>query len=257
MGFHFNHFNKKKSNQIKKASSSMLYTNMPKEIAFFASEAYKTIRTNLLFSFSKSSDRVVLVTSSEPGAGKSVTTANLAITMAQTNARVLIIDADMRKPRQHKVFGVSNANGLSKLLSGLSGLDNTSLFCNVAENVDLIPAGPTPPNPAELLVSPTMGQLIKELSSVYDYILIDTAPVGAVSDALSLLSFVQNTVIVARHAQTPYPDIKKSISSITSLGGSVLGVVLTDTTRRNRTYNYGSKYYKYSKYNYHNYYYNG
>ncbi len=242
---------KKKKVATQKATSAMLYTNMPQGSSFFVSEAYKVLRTNLLFSFSKSVNRVVMITSAEPNVGKSVTTANLALTMAQTGSRVLIIDADMRKPRQHKVFGVSNTNGLSKLLGGLSVLDNSSLFRNVSENVDLIPAGPTPPNPSELLVSPTMGQLLKELSTVYDYIFIDTPPVGIVSDAMSLLTFIQNVVVVARHAKTPYPDLKKCISSITSLGGAVLGLIVTDTTRKNRTSNYYKSHY-YKKYGYYN-----
>lgn len=242
------------SKNQEKASSENLYTNMSQDEAFFVAEAYKTIRTNLLFTFAKSSNRVVLLTSAEPNAGKSVTTANLAITMAQTGARVLIIDADMRKPRQHKVFGVSNTNGLSKLLSGLSALDQSSLFRGVSENVDLIPAGPVPPNPTELLCSQTMGQLIKELSQVYDYIFIDTAPTGVVSDALSLLAFVQNVIVVARHTKTTYPELKKCTSDISALSGSILGLVLTDTTRNNRTSNYGyKKYYKNSySYGYYN-----
>lgn len=240
-------FSKKDAKRGFKASSEMLLNNMPKDIAAYVSEAYKSVRANLLFSFAKSSNHVAIITSAEPDAGKSTTTANLALTIAQSGSSVLIIDADMRKPRQNKVFGVSNTNGLSKLLSGQTALDNTSLLRGVAKNVDLIPAGPTPPNPVELLNSPAMGQLLKELSQVYDFILIDTAPTGVLSDALALLTYVQNVIVVARQGKTTYPEIRRCLSSITSLGGVILGTIITDTTSGSRT-NY--RYHYYSHYGY-------
>ncbi|MBQ4297516.1 MAG: CpsD/CapB family tyrosine-protein kinase, partial [Clostridia bacterium] len=152
---------------------------------FYITESYKTIRTNLQFALSATEDKkVTIVTSYEPNAGKSITTANVAITMAQTGAHVLLIDGDMRNASQHKIFSVTNTNGLSKLLSGLSKPDDTSFFRNVRANLDLLPAGPTPPNPSELLCSKNMKKLLDALREAYDYIFIDCPPVGVISDAL-------------------------------------------------------------------------
>jgi len=233
------------------------YNNVVSEkaLGFFITEAYKTIRTNLQFAISASEDKVTFITSFEPNAGKSISSANIAITMAQTGARVLLIDADMRNASQHKIFNIQNTDGLSKLLSGLSKADGSVLRKNIRPNLDLLTAGPMPPNPSELLGSKTMKKLLDALRGVYDYIFIDCPPVGVVSDALSLLSYVHNVVLIVRQKQTRQDDIRHTMESIKSLDGKILGVVLTDVEtdaspfsgKYGRYGRYG-KYGKYGKY---------
>lgn len=145
-------------------------TNVSKNGTFQIVEAYKNIRTGLLFALSTTKEKSIVCTSAEPGAGKSTSCSNVAITMAQTGAKVVLIDADMRKPTQHKIFRVSNSQGLSKLLSGLAPLKD-SIQRDVVTNLDLIPSGPIPPNPSELLGSENMLLLLEQLSQQYDYVL--------------------------------------------------------------------------------------
>ena len=126
-------------------------------------EAYKTIRTNLLFALAPCDNKVVVISSAEPNAGKSTVSCNLAITMAQTGAKVLLIDADLRKPTQHKTFRVSKSNGLSRVLSGQ--IDVEECICReVARGLDLLPSGSLPPNPSELLSSDAMAELLDRLA---------------------------------------------------------------------------------------------
>ncbi len=214
---------------------------------FYITESYKTIRTNLQFSLAAAEDKkVTAITSYEPNAGKSITTANMAITMAQTGAHVLLIDGDMRNASQHKIFGVTNTNGLSKLLSGLSRPDDTSFFRGVRPNLDLLPAGPTPPNPSELLCSKNMKKLLDALREAYDFIFVDCPPVGVISDTLSLLSNAPNVLIVVRQRQTRHDDIKRSIEKIRAVGGMLLGVVITDVSDSDSPF--GGRYGRYGKY---------
>ena len=213
---------------------------------FFISEAYKTIRTNLLFTLSASEDNVTLITSYEPNAGKSITTANIAITMAQTGARVLLIDADMRNASQHRVFNIPNTDGLSKLLSGISKPEDSIFRKDIRPNLDLLTAGPTPPNPSELLGSKNMGKLLDALRKVYDYIFIDCPPIGIVSDALSLLSHTKNVSMIVRQRQTRYDEVRRVAESITALNGKILGVIVTDVAED--TSLFAGKYGRYSRY---------
>ena len=167
-----------------------------KRTAFQVMEAYKMIRTNLLFSLATTNSRVVVFSSAEPSAGKSTLSANLAIVMAQTGARVLLVDADMRKPSQHRNFKKSRSLGLSKVLGGLNTLDEC-IHTNVKPNVDLITSGPTPPNPSELLGSARMKELVEELQTKYDYVFVDMPPLCVVADALVVAPNAAGVVLVA------------------------------------------------------------
>lgn len=212
-------------------------------------EAYKTIRTNLLFALAPSDNKIVTISSAEPNAGKSTVSCNLAITMAQTGARVLLIDADLRKPSQHKTFRVKKANGLSRLLSGQGELEEC--ICHeVARGLDLIPSGALPPNPSELLSSDAMRELLERLSVQYDYIFIDTPPLGVVSDSLVLSELTAGTVLVTRQGQTTYDELQNAVDSIKNVDGNLLGVVISDMRENPRTYGRYEKYHYYKAYDY-------
>lgn len=227
-----------------KSSFRILTSKTP----FHVVEAYKTVRANLLFTLSTSPERSVILTSSEPDVGKSTASANLALAMAQTGARVLIVDADMRKPVQHKIFRTGNSEGLSKLLSGMCTLPET-LRKTSLPNLTLIPAGPIPPNPSELLGSERMAALLAALSGAYDYIFFDSPPVNLVSDSLMFLDKVAGVLLIGRQKHTHYDELNKAAEKIRNLNGNVLGVVITDVAETNKPYA-SYKNYKYKSYEY-------
>ncbi len=216
---------------------------------FRVAEAYKMIRANLLFTLANAKNRVVVFSSAEPSAGKSTLCANLAIVMAQTGAKVVLVDADMRKPVQHRNFRQGKTQGLSKILGGLSSREECTIS-QVMPNLDLIPCGTIPPNPSELLGSDRMIALVGELEKEYDYVFIDTPPLGVVSDALVLQPVSAGIVLVARHKQTTYEEIEESIEAIKQVDGTLLGMVLSDVQNRKSLYGgYERKRY-YRDYNY-------
>ena len=233
---------KKKENVSRSAAA--LTSKTPFQIV----EAYKAIRANLLFMLSTAAEKAVVVTSAEPSAGKSTTCSNLAITMAQTGAKVVIVDADMRKPVLHKIFRVSNNNGLSKLLSGLIKPEDC-INKSIMPNLDLINAGPLPPNPTELMGSERMAGLLQTLSASYDYIFLDAPPINVVADSLMFLDKTAGAILVARQKQTHYDELQKAAESIRNLHSSVLGVVITDVSETNKPYAM-YKSYKYKSYDY-------
>jgi capsular exopolysaccharide synthesis family protein len=221
-----------------------------RDTGFNIVEAYKNLRTNLLFALSTSEDRTIVVTSSEPTAGKSTTAANLAITMALTGNRVLLIDGDMRRPVAHKMFGVDNTVGLSGLLSG-SVLDiKSAIHFNVAPKVDLLTAGQIPPNPSELLGHVRMKKLLTHLSQSYDYLIVDMPPVNVVSDALLLTSYTAGAVVIARQRQTTIDELQVVIDKYHEINAPVLGVVITDVSASGSGYGYGGYGYGYGYYEY-------
>lgn len=208
---------------------------------FHVTEAYKLIRTNLLFTLSDADKKVVLVSSAEPDAGKSISCANLAISMAQTGARVLLIDADMRRAVQHRIFGIPKGKGISQLLGGFCGLEDA--IVHDKSSLDIITAGQQPPNPVELLASKSMNTILEKLSEQYDYIFIDTPPVNILSDALVLADKVAGVVLIARQKQTTYDILQKAIDSIRKVDGVVLGTVINDVEEKNKPYKSYSTYY--------------
>lgn len=230
-------------------ASSHVEHKLTQSIPFRIVEAYKNVRTSLLFSLAPASQKSIVVSSAEPDTGKSTTCSNLAITMSQTGARVLLIDADMRKPVQHKIFQVNNTTGLSELLGGFAKL-NDVIHSDVASKLDLITAGPIPPNPSELLGSESMEKLLEVLSEHYDYIFIDTPPINVVADSLLLCGKTAGTLLVARQKQTTYDELDKTIDSIKNIDGNILGVVITDVKEQEKSYGYYNKSYKSYDYRY-------
>ena len=217
--------------------------------SFQVAEAYKMIRTNLQFALSTTDKRVVVFSSAEPGAGKSTLSANLAIVMAQTGARVVLVDADMRKPTQHRNFRVTRTNGLSKILGGLSQVEDC-ICKGVKPNVDLIPSGPTPPNPSELLGSARMQKLLEQLQGEYDYVFIDMPPLCVGTDALVVAPHAAGVVLVARHNQTVYDEFGEAIESVENSSANLLGVVMTDMKIETGGYGRYGRYSRYGRYGY-------
>lgn len=223
-----------------------------RRVAFQVMEAYKMIRTNLMFSLATKESSAVVFSSAEPSAGKSTLSANLAIVMAQTGARVLLIDADMRKPTQHRNFQLSRTMGLSKILGGLATVEEC-LHKDVKPNVDVILSGPTPPNPSELLGSARMKSLLEEMGAQYDYIFIDMPPLCVVADALVVAPMAAGVVLVARHNQTMYEEFSEALEKVETAGADLLGVVLSDmhsSVGSYGRYGYGRYGYRYGRYGY-------
>lgn len=221
--------------------------NVGGELPFAVSEAYKTVRTNLLFSLASLGQKTVVVSSPLPAEGKSVTCANLAIALAQTSAKVMLIDGDLRRPTQHKLFGVDNTKGLSNMLAGFESVAD-SVKRNVYNNLDLVTAGALPPNPSELLGSKNMEVFVKKMEEYYDYILIDSPPINIVTDAVVLSKNSAGLMMVVRSQQTSVDDLHSAISTIKAAKSNVLGVVVSDVDRRLKSSYYGN--YKRGKYYY-------
>jgi capsular exopolysaccharide synthesis family protein len=221
------------------------YRDAPKSLF---SEGIKTIRTGILLSGIDSPRKTLLVTSSVPGEGKSTVAINLALSHAQTK-KVLLIDADMRRPSVAKVLGLDNTHpGLSLLALGMEKLENC-VYKIEGSNLDVLTAGSIPPNPLELILSERFQELIAGLSEKYEMIIIDTPPVQLVSDAVVLSSMATGVVYVIKADATPFQMARRGIRSLQRGGGSIYGIVLNQSNFKNEEY-YGS----YGKYNYHAYY---
>lgn len=189
-----------------------------------AAEAYRTLRTNLQFSMLDKESNIIAVTSCEPGEGKSTIVSNLAISLAQSGKKVLLIDCDLRKPIIHKKFGISNASGLTSLLLKESTLEETIYKVDIP-NLGLIPSGAVPPNPSEILGSKKMSKALEELRNYFDIILLDSPPVLVVSDLHVLASTIDGILLVASYGVTEKNAILRAKESIVKVGGKVLGVV--------------------------------
>ncbi len=233
---------KEASAPIEKAAQSPAGNN------FRMAEAYRMIRTNLLFALAGNDNNVVLFSSAEPSAGKSTLCCNLAIVMAQTGARVLLVDADMRKPVQHRHFRLPKSEGLSKILGGFCEVKEC-IQTEVAPNLDLLPSGAIPPNPSELLGTPKMLEILETVKNEYDYVFVDMPPMSVVSDALILAPRSAGVVLVARQKQTTYDELQECLDAIERAHTTLLGVVVSDV--HDTTSGYGGRQYYYRRYDYH------
>jgi polysaccharide biosynthesis transport protein len=190
-------------------------------------ECCRTVRTNLMFMSPDQPARSILVTSTGPREGKSTTVINLAITMAQSDARTLIVDTDMRRPRLHKTFGLKGEGGISSLILGGCSIEQAIQPSGIAK-LDVLPCGPIPPNPAELLHTASFRKIVAELGRRYDRIIFDSPPVAAVSDALILTAITDGTVLVVNAGETTWPSALQAKRRIASVGGRIFGVVLNN-----------------------------
>lgn len=212
------------------------------------SEAYRTLRTNIQFKNKKNKNLVALVTSSAPKEGKSTTVANLAITMAQLGSKTILIDTDLRRPVIHSIFDMKKERGVSSYLIGSSEL-NTVIKPTFVENLSIIPSGPLPPNPSELLGSEEMKKLIEELRKNYDAILFDSPPVIAVTDAAILSTMVDGILLVIKAHQTHREAIKRAKTLLDNAEANIYGCLLNGVNIK-RTYGTNYYYYYYHYYQY-------
>ena len=218
----------------------LLVDRYPKSIA---SESIKALRTNLQFSNIDDGFKTVLITSSNASEGKSFVASNLAISFAQANKKVLLIDCDLRKGRLHKLFNVSNLNGFSTLLT--DKIDNLKKYIAKTEikNLSIIPRGVYPPNPSELLASKKCKDLIAKLKDQYDIVIFDGAPCNGVTDSVIMSSLVDETLIVVREAKTPRNALNATRENLEKVNAHIAGVVLNGVNRKIAKYYsyYGDK----------------
>ena len=214
------------------------------------SEAYRTLRTGILFSGSKPSPQFIQVTSAGPQEGKTITTANMATVMAQSGSRVLIVDCDMRKPRIHEIFGIPNARGLSDLL--LDGEDGFSFIKKTkVPNLNLLTCGTIPVNPSELLSSKRMQRLLTLLGEKYDRIIMDSPPVLAVTDSIVLSRLVEGIILVVGAKGSSRNGVARAAELLKEVNARIVGAVLNNLNVEKERYYYSRYYYyDYGKYGY-------
>lgn len=219
------------------------------------SEAIKTIRTNLAFSNINGDMRTILITSPEAGDGKSFIVANLAIAYAHEEKKVLIIDCDLRKGRQHDIFGVNNMStyGYSNLILNYNRKEKEKIEDYIVEtnvkNVSIIPTGPTPPNPIELLDSENNKNLLEELKKMFDIIMLDCPPIIGLSDALVLTKYSDNNLIVVSNKKTKVENLEKAKKTFEQIEAPITGVIINKASIKDNSYYgyYCNDYYYYNE----------
>jgi succinoglycan biosynthesis transport protein ExoP len=211
----------------RKSSDTYLVTES--EPHSVASEAYRTLRTGLLFAASQREIKTVLVTSAQAAEGKTVTTANLGVVLAQAGKRVILVSADLRKPRLNNFFGSTAQKGLTNVLAGESRATEALVPVSVAaSNLRLLPSGPIPGNPAELLGSEAMRKLIAELRMAADFVLIDVAPILAVADAMTLAPMCDSVLFIADAARATGGAIAQARQQLDQVNARLIGAVLNN-----------------------------
>ena len=191
-------------------------------------EAYRTLRTNLYFSSLDRPIRTLVVTSAAPEEGKSTTLANLAVTIAQGGRRTILADCDLRRPSLHEIFGVSNAQGLTTMMVEAGALAQPPLVATGVDNLWLLPSGPLPPNPAELLGSNRMDEVIAALKERAEMVLFDAPPVIAVTDAAVLASKVDAVLLVVSVGRTRREPVQRARAQLLRAGIRLIGAVLNN-----------------------------
>jgi capsular exopolysaccharide synthesis family protein len=202
-----------------------------------AAEAFRTLRTSLHYTADRNNTRTILVTSVNPGDGKTIVATNLAASLAQAGERVLLIDADIRKPRCHRVFSLGNRVGLTNVL--VESLDiGESVQDTQIKGLSVLTSGPIPPNPAELLDSEAMAGVLVKVRDQYDHVLVDSPPAGALADASIMASKVDGIIMVLASGETRIDQAKEVKESLEHAQGRVLGVVLNKVRYSPKDYRY-------------------
>jgi polysaccharide biosynthesis transport protein len=227
-----------------KNKNETIVENVLKDTSSLISESFRGLRTSIFLSSADNPPRTILITSMTPGEGKSSVAACLAYSIAQTGKKILLIDADMRRPVQHKNFKFENSSGLSSMLAGVTKKDD-SIHIDTLTNLDLITAGPIPPNPSELLSSLKMKGMLKEFSSSHDMIIIDSPPLASVTDPVILSQNVDGVIIVTWSGKTTTEILGKGLKQLTDANAPLTGLVLNrfSAKKSGYYYNYGDYYY--------------
>ncbi|PAB59399.1 CpsD/CapB family tyrosine-protein kinase [Anaeromicrobium sediminis] len=202
------------------------------------SESFRVLRTNIQFSSLDKDLRSILVTSSTQGEGKTTTICNLAITIAQSGKSVLLVDCDLRRPRIHNNFELNNYKGLTNILAEQNNEDDCIKESTIV-NLSVLSSGPKPPNPSEVLGSKSMKNFIESMKEKYDYVLLDAAPVGLVTDGAILSTLADGVLLVAASGEVAIEAAKRSKELLENVNANILGVVLNKVSVEK------SKYYKY------------
>ena len=218
---------------------------------FAITEAFKEIRTNMLYTARDVVCPVYAVTSAFAHAGKSVVIANIAASFAGLGKRVLLVDADLRNPALHKILSCDRSSGLSEIAAGLTENPETAILKTAVAGVDFLPAGHIPPNPSELLASVQFETFIHAMQEKYDAIFIDFPPAGVVIDALIPASLITGYAVVVRAGLSDRRAVADVLSAMEGVGANILGFILNDVDPKEGSYGKGSNKYKYRyKYNY-------
>ena len=243
-------FRNKNKSRFKKSVSHGERPHLSPDSPFAIKEAYNSIRTKLIFTGKGEKCPVFAVTSSLASDGKSTVSVSLAISIAMAEQRVLLIDADMRKPSVHRYFGVESRNGLSEILAGLSS--EIKLRSTEIDNLSILTAGQIPPNPAELLGSKQMDVLLDYARQYFDYVIIDTPPVNIVTDSTVIADKITGFLLVVQSGKNHMQDVKDAVHQIEEMNGNIVGLILNDPenkTAAHYSYRY-NKYYRYNRYKY-------
>lgn len=227
-------FKKKKDTNLNDRPG-LVVLNRPTSVV---SEQFRTIRTNIQFSMIDETLKTIVVTSVGTSSGKSTVAANLSATLASDDKRVLLVDADLRKPTVHKTFNIRNSDGLTKLLTDRMTKLEDVIYRTHTDGLYLLTSGAIPPNPAELLSSKRMGEVIKEMGNYFDMIIFDTPPVLAVTDAQVLSSKVDGVLFVIPKGEVNKDQVIKSKELLENVKANVLGAVLNKVAKSDDDYYY-------------------
>ncbi len=208
-----------------------------------ATEAYRTLRTNIQYFSLDKPVKTLLITGANPGCGKSTTSANLAVTLAQSGFSVLLVDTDLRRPTLHKFFNAFNDQGLTNLLVDATRELPMLVYRSKMENLHLLPSGPLPPNPAELLATEKMSKIVSVFKSNYDYVVFDSPPVIAVTDAAILSRLVDATILVIDHNGATREEAAFALEQLRKVQANVIGAINNNFPNKRSYYHYYSYYY--------------
>ena len=212
-------------------------TEIDSSVKFRVTESYKAIRTNLIFSLMKKGCKTVVISSPLPSEGKSTSSVNIAISLAQTDMKVLLIDTDLRKPKIHRFLNINNVPGLTNYLGGMNALSDI-IHQTKYPNLHVICSGTTVPNPSEMLASEQMQEFIEKLKEQYD-----STPLNIVSDALPLIKNSDGLILMIRENSSTYTELDKALNALELIDAKVLGIVLNGAQNSEHAkYNYSYKY---------------
>jgi capsular exopolysaccharide synthesis family protein len=236
------------SDEEARAKSELLINSDPRSSL---AEAYRQLRTSILLSTAGHAPKSLLITSSLPSEGKTTTATNTAISLAQTGAKVLLIDADMRRPRLHSVFNLENGVGLSTLLSSetMEAEALNAVKFEPGTKLNLLTSGPIPPNPAELIGSEQMAQLLKIFQNNFTHVVVDSPPIASFTDGVLIASMVDGVILVVHSGQVSRQVVRHTRQLLIDVGAKIFGVVLNNVNLKSQ-----DRYYYYQSYYHNNYY---